>query len=155
MAQPRAKLMAGPLEPYVGGFRAELETRGYSRWAVKLRVWLLVSLSSWLAGQGLTSGELTPGRVEQFVEERRVRGYKSWISMRSMVLPVEYLRSVAAVPLPASRIAEDPVEELVTTYHRYLAEERGWQRAPSSNMSASAACSLRTNWTSVPSSSAA
>jgi integrase/recombinase XerD len=125
MTQPRAKLVAGPLEPYVSGFRAELETRGYSRWAVKLRAWLLVSLSSWLAGQGLTSGELTPGRVEQFVEERRFRGYKSWISMRSMVLPVEYLRSVGAVPLPASRIAEDPVEELVTTYRRYLAEERG------------------------------
>ena len=73
MTQPRAKLVAGPLEPYVGGFRAELETRGYSPWAAKLRVWLLVSLSSWLAAQGLTSGELTPGRVEQFVEERRVR----------------------------------------------------------------------------------
>ena len=125
MTQPRAKLLAGPLETYVSGFRAELENLGYSPWRARLRIWLLKSLSSWLAGQGLASSELTPDRVEQFVEERRVRGYKTWISMRSMVLPVEYLRSVGAVPVPVSTIAEDPVEELVTTYRRYLAEERG------------------------------
>jgi len=125
MTQPRAKLVVGPLEPYVPGFRAELEARGYSSWRVRLRVWLLESLSSWLAECGLEDRELTPERVEQFVEQRRVRGYKTWISMRSMVLPVEYLRSVGAIPVRISTIVEDPVEELVTPYRRYLADERG------------------------------
>jgi hypothetical protein len=46
-----------------------------------------------------------------------------------MVLPVEYLRSVGAVPMPVSVIVEDPVEELVATYRHYLADERGLARS--------------------------
>jgi hypothetical protein len=125
MTQPRAKLVAGPLDLYVGGIRGRVGESG------------LFTLGGEAPGLAFGEPEQLAHRTgvdewgahtwprRAFVEERRVRGYKSWISMRSMVLPVEYLRSVGAVPLPVSTIVEDPVEEVVTPYRRYLTDQRG------------------------------
>jgi integrase/recombinase XerD len=117
--------VVGPLAPYAAGFRAELEARGYTSGPVRLRLWLLDSLSRWLDDQGLVASDLTSERVEQFREVRRVRGYKTWVSMRSMELPLEYLRKIGAVPAPAVRGPQGPVEELLAAYCRYLIAERG------------------------------
>ena len=125
MTQPRGKLLVGPLEPYALGFRAELETRGYSSGRVGQRVRLLKSLSSWLAEQRLGASELTSERAGQFVEERRVGGYTTWVSMPSMMLPMEYLRSVGAIATPTSTIGEGSVDQLLAAYHHYLVDERG------------------------------
>ncbi len=51
-----------------------LAARGYSRWTIAHRLWQLDLLSRWLEREGLSPGELTPERVERFLEGRRAAG---------------------------------------------------------------------------------
>jgi integrase/recombinase XerD len=126
MTKPRRmQAVIGPLATNALGFRVELEARGYSSSAVNLRLWLLGSISRWLDQQGLSANDLTTECVEQFVQDRRVRGYKSWVSMRSPDLVVGYLRSVGAAPAPNLAVTEGPVDVWVASYGRYLVDERG------------------------------
>jgi len=113
------------LAAYAPGYRAELIARGYSLHAVRLRLWQLDHISRWLERDGLTAVELTPARVVVFLAERRARGYRSWVSPQSMVLPLGYLRAVGAVPAVVPSVPEGPIEELLVGYRRYLACERG------------------------------
>ena len=121
----RAQVITGPLAPFAAGFADELAGRGYSPSAIRLRLWLFGHLSRWLGGEGRAAGELTPERVERFVAARRAAGYKSWVSVRSVALPLEYLRGVGATPAATVRASGDRVEELLGDYRRYLRRERG------------------------------
>jgi hypothetical protein len=58
---------SGPLAPYAGGYGSWLAARGYSRWAIAHRLWQLDLLSRWLDREGLSPGELTPERVQEFL----------------------------------------------------------------------------------------
>jgi len=115
----------GPLAAHAEGFAAEMSRRGYSPSAVHLRLWLLHSLSRWLEEQDLAPSELTSQHVERFVTDRRARGLKSWVSLRSLALPMEYLRSVGVVAPPAEPLCDGPVEGVLAGYRRYLVMERG------------------------------
>ena len=115
----------GPLAVYAEGFAAEMSRRGYSPSAVHLRLWLLHSLSRWLEEQDLAPSELTSQHVERFVADRRARGLKSWVSLRSLALPMEYLCSVGVVAPPAEPLRDGPVEGVLAGYRRYLVMERG------------------------------
>lgn len=116
---------SGPLAPYAAGYESWLAARGYSRWTVSHRFWQLELLSRWLEGEGLAAGELTAERAERFVLARRAAGYSTWVSSRSVVLPLEYLRALDVVPSPPAVVAVGPVEEVLVGYRRYLLEERG------------------------------
>jgi len=121
--QSRFQAVSGPLAPFAAGFAAELGRRSYSSSAVRLRLWLLDHLSRWLDESGLAPRELTPERVEQFVRDRRAKGYKTWVSPRSMNLPMAYLRSIGVVPaLPD--VVKDDVVTLLDAYRQYLLVER-------------------------------
>ena len=115
----------GPLAAHAEGFAAEMSRRGYSPSAVHLRLWLLHSLSRWLEEQDLAPSELTSQHVERFVADRRARGLKSWVSLRSLALPMEYLCSVGVVAPPAEPLRDGPVEGVLAGYRRYLVMERG------------------------------
>lgn len=123
-SQSRSQVVRGPLAPFAAGFAAELGRKSYSSSAVRLRLWLLDHLSRWLDERGLTPGELTPGRVEQFVDDRRAKGYKTWVSPRSMNLPMAYLRAIGVVP-PVPDVVKDDVATLLDVYRQYLLVERG------------------------------
>jgi site-specific recombinase XerD len=90
-------------------------------------------VSRWLEQERLTPSELTPERVEQFLVARRARGYKTWVSARSMSLPLEYLRKIGVAPAPGSSRLEGSVGELLEAYHRYLVDERGLAEGTISN----------------------
>jgi site-specific recombinase XerD len=113
------------LAAHAAGYRVELIGRGYSLDAVRLRLWQLDHISRWLEREGLAPGELTPARIDEFLEERRARGYRSWVSPRSMVLPIGYLRAAGAVPALAPTVSGGPIDELLADYRRYLLRERG------------------------------
>ena len=116
----------GPLASYAAGYGSWLAARGYSRWTVAHRLWQLDLLSRWLEREGVSPGELTPERVEEFLAARRVAGYSSWLSVRSTALPVGYLRELGVVPAaPAPAVVDDSLERLVADYGRYLLDERG------------------------------
>jgi integrase/recombinase XerD len=115
----------GPLAAHASGYRDDLIARGYPLDAVRLRLWQLDHVSRWLEREGLAPGELTPARVDEFLEERRARGYRSWVSPRSVVLLVGYLRAAGAVPVVVPTVPGGPLEALLAEYRRYLVCERG------------------------------
>ena len=115
----------GPLAPWAPGFERWLLGRGYSPSAVVHRRCLLAALSLWLERRGLDARELTEERALLFVAERRAAGLKTWVSKRSVRLPLEYLREVGAIP-PAAEVLDDgPVAQLLAAYREYLVLERG------------------------------
>lgn len=120
----RGQAVTGPLAPYAAGFAAELAAKGYSPSAVRLRLWLLNHMSAWLLEEGLSVGSLTTERASQFIARRRAKGYRTWVSERSVRLPMEYLWSVGALPAPVAEV-DGPVDALVDAYGRYLVRERG------------------------------
>ncbi len=121
----RVRTVSGPLTVFAPGFEVWLAARGYAPATVMHRRRLFDHLSRWLELEGLRADELTAERAEQFLRARRAAGYVTWVSMRSVVLPLEYLREVRAVPPPVAVVAEGPLEELLVGYRSYLVRERG------------------------------
>jgi integrase/recombinase XerD len=115
----------GPLAPWAAGFEAWLLARGFSCWTVGHRMCLLAVLSRWLEREGLTAGDLSEGRAEEFLAARRSAGYVTWVSSRCVALPLAYLREVGAVPPPVAVVVEGPLAGLLEDYREYLVRERG------------------------------
>ncbi|MGB0095348.1 MAG: hypothetical protein WBP81_22770 [Solirubrobacteraceae bacterium] len=57
--------------------------------------------------------------------ERRAAGYSTWLSARSVALPLGYLRELGVVPSVSRAVVEDPLERLLDDYRRYLFDEHG------------------------------
>jgi integrase/recombinase XerD len=127
MGRARVRMWAvrGPLAPLAGGFEGWLAARGYSPSAIYNRLCLLASLSRWLEREGVTAWELTDERVGVFVGVRRAAGLSTWVSSRSLSLPLEYLREVGVAPRAVVVVADGAVEELLERYRSYLLLERG------------------------------
>jgi integrase/recombinase XerD len=117
--------VSGPLAEYASGFGRWLTAQGFSGPGAWHRIWQLDHLSRWLEREGLRPDGLTAARQEQFLAARRAAGYLTWVSPRSLRVPLAYLREVGAVPPPVSVTADGLIEQLVCDYRRYLAFERG------------------------------
>ena len=57
----------GPLAPYAGGFRVELERLGYTPLTAATHVRLMAHLSRWLAHEGAEVSGLTPALVARLL----------------------------------------------------------------------------------------
>jgi integrase len=125
MGNPSRVKVGGPLVPYVGGFRSELESQGYRPNAISDQLRLLAHVSRWLAGNGLEGANLTPERVDEFLVARRAAGYVLWRSPKGMAPLLTYLRHLGVVSVPKTARATTPAEHLLEYYRTYLAEERG------------------------------
>jgi integrase/recombinase XerD len=123
-------VVAGPLAPFAAGFEAWfaawLRSRAYSASATATanRLCQFDQLSRWLEREGFDAGELTVEHAGRFAESRRARGLVTWVSLQSLVLPLEYLRGLGVMVTPAAPVASGPVEELLADYGRYLRIER-------------------------------
>ena len=121
----RVQKVTGSLEPYAAGFAEFLAGRGYSPYAVRLRLWLADHVSRWLGEEQLDPGDLTPARARQFTAERRARGYRTWTSPQSLGLLLEYLQAIGVVVPAGPCVPASAAEELLGAYRRYLVAERG------------------------------
>jgi integrase/recombinase XerD len=117
--------VSGPLAEHASGFGQWLAARGFSAQGACHRVWQFDRLSRWLEREGLRPDELMPARLEQLLAARRAAGYLTWVSRRSLRVPLAYLREVGAVPPLAPVTADGPIGEQLCDYRRYLACERG------------------------------
>jgi site-specific recombinase XerD len=113
------------LAEHASGFEQWLAAKGYSAQGAWHRVWQFDHLSRWLERERLRPDELTSARLEQFLAARRAAGYLTWVSPRSLRVPLAFLREVKAVPPLAPVTAEGQIDELLCDYRRYLALERG------------------------------
>lgn len=117
-------VVAGPLAPFVEGFKARLEELGYTPLTAVTSMRLMVHLSRWLSACGLTAGDLTGERVAQYLRERRAAGYARSLSPRSLAVLLELLRSRGVLtPQDPSRPCSES-EALLAAFRDYLLNER-------------------------------
>src|SRR4249920_3433883 len=128
MTRPSWATVRGPLAPYAGGFRVELERLGYTPLTAATHVRLMAHLSRWLAREGAEASGLTPAMVEAYFAERRAAGYAGHVTGRALRPLLSYLRRLGVVP-PAGLLAADGEERLLARYREYLLAERGLSRA--------------------------
>jgi integrase/recombinase XerD len=117
--------LAGPLVLYVDGFRQELSEQGYAVGTVDRNVRILAHLSCWMEDERVVLGELTPGRVQEFVAQRRSEGYRDWLSVPAVGPLMGYLRRRGVVPEPEAAVPRGAVDWMLEEYSRYLVTERG------------------------------
>ncbi len=125
MTDPSRTRVTGPLVAYVDGFRGELIRQGYTPGSAARQLQLMAHVSRWLVSEGLTAGELTPARAEEFLKARRADGYALELSGRGLMPLLGYLRGLGAVPVRPEPVACTPTAMLVEDYSKYLASERG------------------------------
>src|SRR5207244_10329635 len=114
------------LAPYVPGFRDELARQGYAPWSATSYLGLMAHLSRWLGDHRLALAELNSRFVDDFLEERRARGYAKGRSTRGMLgVLTAYLRGLGAMPEAAPSTADTPRERLLAEFAAYLVTERG------------------------------
>ena len=78
-------------------------------------------LSRWLGDQEWAVAELTPQRVQEFVAERRARGYAKGRSNGGMVkVLISYLRSIGAVPEVMSLAPKTHLAWVLDSFTTYL-----------------------------------
>ena len=117
--------VTGPLAMYADGFRADLAARGYAAGSADRNLRTLAHVSRWMDARGLSAGQLSAGRLEEFLEARRREGYHHALSIRAVMPLVSYLRraGVAAVP-PEAGTGDGALEPVAGEYRRYLVSER-------------------------------
>jgi integrase/recombinase XerD len=125
MRDPVSVQVAGPLAPFVAGFRVRLELLGYAPQSRVGHLRLMADLSSWLSERGLDGSALSLQVVDGFVLDRRAVGHREARSARSLRPLLEYLREVGAAPLPGQQRVAGPVEVMLADYASYLGHERG------------------------------
>jgi integrase/recombinase XerD len=119
-------LVAGPLAPYVRAFAEKLVGQGYAEFTVAEHVRLTAHLSRWLASQSLEVSDLTPFRVDEFLQLRRDVGYTDRISRRAVKPLLGHLGQMRLMPPSAPSMPTDSAEvRLLERYRRYLLDERG------------------------------
>lgn len=121
--QPRASA-PGPLDAFAEGFLAELGGLGYSPRGSEAQLLLLRHLSGWLAGEGLTAGDLSADVVDRFVAARR-RVTTKHRSARALVLLLAHLRGCGVAPAAELATPVAPVDVLLERFARYLSILRG------------------------------
>lgn len=124
MSNPRAVRIQGPLATYVEGFRDELAGQGYVDGSAAMHLQLMAHVSRWLDGHRLGVGDLTPERVDDFIQDRRCAGYSAHVSRCSLVALTGYLARLGVLgPFPV--VAATPDDLVVGAYRRYLEIDRG------------------------------
>jgi integrase/recombinase XerD len=125
LTSPSWARVGGPLAPYAGGFRAELEWLGYTPLTAATHVRLMAHLSRWLAREGVEAAGLTPAVIEAYFAERRAAGYAGHVTARALRPLAGYLRRLGVISPPAAAVAASAVERLLARYREYLLVERG------------------------------
>jgi len=103
----------------------ELRSQGYTRLSAETQLRLLAHLSRWLDEEGISPEELTPEVGQRFLEARRAAGYVTFVSSRSLAVPVAYLRRRGVSPEPVLVPVRPEVDALLERYSTYLVDERG------------------------------
>src|SRR5437868_5288145 len=97
MTSPSWARVRGPLAPYAGGFRVELERLGYTPLTAATHVRLMAHLSWWLAREGAEASGLTPAVVDAYFAERRSAGYAGHVTGRALRPLLSYLRRLGVI----------------------------------------------------------
>src|SRR5258708_33859196 len=84
----------GPLAEFADGYRDELVCRGFTANSVGTHVVLMGQLSRWMAGARVAVEDLTPARLEEFLDSRRAGGQGGGPAGRELVPPLPHFPAV-------------------------------------------------------------
>jgi site-specific recombinase XerD len=124
MSHPSRVRITGPLVSFRDGFAAELSKQGYRPNAVANQLQLFGHLSRWLASRRLDATMLSDPVLGEFLDARRAKGYRLWLSTKALVPLISYLGSIG-IEVASAPAALSLSEELLSRYHRYLLDVRG------------------------------
>src|SRR5664279_1398443 len=92
--------VSGPLVGYAPSYGSWLRAQCYSPSAVSDRLWQFDQLCRWLDREGVAVSELSVEQGERFAASRRAAGRVTLAAPQSVMLPLEYLRSLGLMPTP-------------------------------------------------------
>jgi integrase/recombinase XerD len=118
--------MTGPLAPFAEAYAAELRRRGYTPLSTVNELRQVGRLSRWLEARGCGAGDLTSGRVEQFLAwQRGVGRHRCQWSRPGLVCLQEVLRELGVLAVEQRPSVDSPSDRLLAAFERYLLAERG------------------------------
>lgn len=115
---------AGPLAPYVDGYRLGLVERGYTPQSIRAVLKGIGQLGRWMSVNGVEPGELSAGCMQEFRAARRAGGYRQVPGVRSLASFLEHLRDERVIPAETS-VPCTPVAGLLGRYRVWLVRDRG------------------------------
>lgn len=125
MVRPCWARVAGPLEPFGAGLRAELERLGYTQLSAAGHIRLVAHLSRWMTDRNVAVSGLTPAVVDAYFADRRAAGYTNSLTRRSVTWLLDYLRRLGILAPPQPPVAATPAEQVLARFRVYLLTERG------------------------------
>lgn len=130
MAGPASRvsrvLMTGPLAPFADAYALELRRRGYTSRSAVGELRQVGRLSRWLESRALEAGDLTGGRVEEFLAWQRACGrHRCQWSRPGLMCLREVLHGLGVLAVAEPVLASSPLDLLLSSFSRYLVSERG------------------------------
>lgn len=123
------RMRSGPMAPYLDAMAAELQSQAYSRKSIRRQLHNVDSFGWWVSEQNLAVAEITDEVVCRYVSgmHRSTRaeypkGYRAH-NARGLPRLLEHLRGSGA--LPPSIASEQPVNDRLQEFDRYLERVRG------------------------------
>jgi integrase/recombinase XerD len=118
-------LMAGPLAPFADAYGLELRKRGYTALTSVNLLRQVARLSRWVEASGLTVGELTSERIDEFLVVQRAGGrHRAGWSRPGLLCLLDVLGGLGVLqPVTTARV-DSPSEVLLASFERYLLRER-------------------------------
>jgi len=129
MGRPITKVadvrVPGPLASFAVEFRSALLVAGYSPLSAVTQLRLMVHLSRWLDARGLSAGDLTEKRVEEYLAARREAGYSGLFTRRGLAPVLDFLTAQGVRPATVPTPPASATATLLAAFARYLLVERG------------------------------
>lgn len=130
MSRPTSRvsrvLMTGPLAPFAAAYEQELRARGYTRLSAVAEARQVAQLSRWLEAGQFGAAELSPARIEEFVEFQRAAGrFRSQWSRPGLLCLLDVLRRMGVAAEEVTTPVVSPRAALLGRFERYVLTERG------------------------------
>ncbi len=108
---------------HLDAFCARLADLGYRSATIRQKLWVISSLTSWMANEDLTVADLDERCVGEFLEARRRRGRTHRGFRRTLLQLLEQLRCAGVVHKSRPAHDDSPVITLLARYEAYLREQ--------------------------------
>ena len=120
----REHLRLGPLGTNIDVFAQHLEERGYARWTVQEKIWVVAGFSRWLQSEKRGVENLDEQVVSEFLRYRRRKGLSRHGAAPALRDLLRHLRDAGIIPC-ARGPESSPLHDIEVCFARYLTEERG------------------------------
>ena len=131
-ASARQRLLTGPLAPHIEGIADLLNSQGYARKSIAMKLRLIGELSRSLHRRQLPITALNESLIHRFLDCRRRRRFGPGSRATGKML-LCFLRTSGDIPSLTDVVDPSPLTHLLHDYERFLSSERGLSQATLDN----------------------